>query len=179
MDFIEITKSWIHTFVIGLNICPFAGHPFREDLIRYRLEETDSVEKLVETLMEELDFLQKNKSEEIETSILIHPNVLSEFLDYNDFLSVAGAVLEEMNLEGEIQIASFHPDYQFAGEAKNAPSNYVTRSPFPMLHLIRESSVTKAIEMYPDIEQVPYDNIKKLNDLGLEKIKEIIQTKSQ
>jgi len=178
MDFIKKTKSWIHNFVIGLNICPFAGHPFREDKIRYRLEETESVEKLIGTLMEELIFLQKNKSEEIETSILIHPNVLTEFLDYNDFLSVAEALLEEMELEGEIQIASFHPDYQFAGEAKNAPSNYVTRSPFPMLHLLRESSVTKAIEMHPNTEQIPFDNIKKLNDLGLEKIKEMNQTKS-
>ncbi len=176
MDYIEQTKSWIETFVIGLNICPFAGHPFREDRIRYQIEETESLEKLVETLMQELDFLQKNKSEDIETSILIHPNVLNDFLDYNDFLSVAEAVLKEMELEGEIQIASFHPDYQFAGEAKDAPSNYVTRSPFPMLHLIRESSVTKAIEMHPDIEQVPYDNIKKLNDLGIKRIKEMIQT---
>ncbi len=178
MGYIEKTKDWIHNFVIGLNICPFAGHPFREDLIRYRLEETETIEKLVETLMEELDFLQKKRSNEIETSVLIHPNVLTDFLDYNDFLSVGEAVLKEMNLEGEIQIASFHPDYQFAGEAKHAPSNYVTRSPFPMLHLIRESSVTKATEVHPDIEQVPYDNIKKLNDLGLEKIKKLIQTKS-
>jgi hypothetical protein len=178
MDFIEKTKSWIQTFVIGLNICPFASHPFREDKIRYCLEESGSVEKLVETLMEELNFLQKNKNIEIETSILIHPNVLTDFLDYNDFLSVAEAVLEEMDLAGEIQIASFHPEYQFAGETKNAPSNYVTRSPFPMLHLIRESSVTKAIEIHPDVKQVPYDNIKKLNELGLERIKEMIQPKS-
>lgn len=176
MDFIEKTKSWIQTFVIGLNICPFASHPFREDKIRYRLEESESAEKLVETLMEELNFLQKNEITEIETSILIHPNVLTEFLDYNDFLSVAEAVLAEMNLEGEIQIASFHPDYQFAGEAKNAPSNYVTRSPFPMLHLLRESSVTKAVEMHPNTEQIPFDNIQKLNDLGLEKIKKMIKT---
>lgn len=178
MDFIGKTKSWILNFVIGLNICPFAGQPFREDRIRYRLEETDRVEKLVKTLMEELEFLYKKKSKQVETSILIHPNVLTDFLDYNDFLSVAAVVLEEMDLEGEIQIASFHPDYQFADETQNAPSNYVTRSPFPMLHLIRESSVTKAIEMHPDIQQVPYDNIKKLNDLGLESIKELIQTKS-
>jgi hypothetical protein len=178
MDFIEKTKSWIQNFVIGLNICPFAALPFREDRIRYRLEESGNVEKLIETLMEELDFLQKNKIEEVETSILIHPNVLNDFLDYNDFLSVAEAVLVELDLEGEIQIASFHPDYQFAGEAKHAPSNYVTRSPFPMLHLIRESSVTKATEVHPNIEQVPYDNINKLNNLGVEKIKEMIQTKS-
>lgn len=176
MDFIEQTKSWIQGFVIGLNICPFASQPFREDRIRYRLEETGSSEKLVETLMEELGFLQRSKSEAVETSILIHPNVLTDFLDYNDFLSVAEAVLEEMNLDGEIQIASFHPDYQFAGEAKNAPSNYVTRSPFPMLHLLRESSVTKAIEMHPDTKQIPFDNIQKLNELGLEKIKEMNQT---
>ena len=176
MDFIEKTKSWIQTFVIGLNICPFASHPFQEDKIRYRLEESESGEKLVKTLMEELDFLQKNENTAIETSILIHPNVLTDFLDYNDFLSIAEAVLEEMDLEGEIQIASFHPDYQFAGEGKNAPSNYVTRSPFPMLHLLRESSVTKAIETHPNTEQIPFDNIQKLNDLGLEQIKKMNRT---
>ncbi len=176
MDFIENTKSWIQTFVIGLNICPFAGHPFREDKIRYRLEESESVEKLVETLMEELNFLQKNENINIETSILIHPNTLTDFLDYNDFLSIADAVLEDMDLEGEIQIASFHPDYQFAGEKKNAPSNYVTRSPFPMLHLLRESSVTKATEIHPNTEQIPLDNIQKLNELGLEKIKRMGKT---
>jgi len=176
MDFIKKTKSWIQTFVIGLNVCPFASHPFREDKIRYRVEESESAEKLVETLIEELNFLQKNNSTTVETSILIHPNVLTDFLDYNDFLSVAEAVLAEMNLAGEIQIASFHPDYQFAGEGKNVPSNYVTRSPFPMLHLLRESSVTKAIELHPNTEQIPFDNIKKLNELGLEKIIEMNQT---
>ncbi|MFK8008432.1 MAG: DUF1415 domain-containing protein [Saprospiraceae bacterium] len=176
MDFIEKTKSWIQTFVIGLNICPFAGHPFREDKIRYRLEESESLEKLLETLLEELDLLQKNENTTIETSILIHPNVLTDFLDYNDFLSVVEAVLKEMDLEGEIQVASFHPDYQFAGENKDAPSNYVTRSPFPMLHLLRESSVTKAIELHPNTEQIPFDNIQKLNELGLEKIKRMTKT---
>jgi len=176
MDFIKKTKSWIQTFVIGLNVCPFASHPFREDKIRYRVEESESAEKLVETLIEELNFLQKNNSTTVETSILIHPNVLTDFLDYNDFLSVAEAVLAEMNLAGEIQIASFHPDYQFAGEGKNVPSNYVTRSPFPMLHLLRESSVAKAIELHPNTEQIPFDNIKKLNELGLEKIIEMNQT---
>ncbi|MFK7775311.1 MAG: DUF1415 domain-containing protein [Saprospiraceae bacterium] len=176
MDFIKVTKSWIQSFVIGLNICPFASLPFREDKIRYRLEESVSTEKLVETLMEELNILQHNKNTEIETSILIHPNVLLDFLDYNDFLSIAEAVLEEMDLEGEIQIASFHPDYQFAGEAKNAPSNYVTRSPFPMLHLLRECSVTKAIEIHPNTKQIPFDNIQKLNELGLEEIKKLNKT---
>lgn len=176
MDFIKKTKSWIQTFVIGLNICPFAGLPFREDKIRYHLEESERVEDLIKTLMKELEFLHKNKNTNIETSIVIHPNVLTDFLNYNDFLSIADAVLREMDLEGEIQIASFHPDYQFAGEQQNAPSNYVTRSPFPMLHLLRECSVTKAIQHHPNTEQIPHDNILKLNQLGVEKIKKITQT---
>lgn len=176
MDFIEKTKLWIKTFVIELNICPFARVPFQEDKIRYRLEATDQVESLVETLIEELIFLKKIDQTKVETSILIHPNVLNDFLDYNDFLAVTEALIIEMNLEGVIQIASFHPDYQFAGEEKNAISNYVTRSPFPMLHLLRESSVEKAIESHKDIHQIPNDNIEKLNKLGLEKIQEMLRT---
>ena len=176
MDFIEKTKSWIQIFVIGLNLCPFAGHSFREDKIRYRLEESDSLEKLIETLIEELNFLQKDKNNEVETSILIHPNVLNDFLDYNDFLSIADAVLVDMDLQGEIQIASFHPDYRFAGEKKEAPSNYVTRSPFPMLHFLRENIVTKAVQQHPNTEQIPFDNTQKLNDLGLDELKRMTKT---
>lgn len=176
MDFIEKTKLWIKTFVIGLNICPFAKVPFQEDKIRYRLETSDQLENLVETLIEELNFLINCDPSKVETSILIHPYVLNEFLDYNDFLAVTEALIIEMNLEGEVQIASFHPDYQFAGEEKNAPSNYVTRSPFPMLHLLRESSVEKAIETHKNIHQIPDDNIQKLNQIGLDKILEMLRT---
>ncbi len=170
MDKIEQTKSWINKIVIGLNLCPFAAHPFRAEKIKYRLEETDDIKQLTEALVEELLFLKNIKSSEVETSFIIHPNVLLEFLDYNDYLSVVEIVLKELELEGIIQVASFHPDYQFAGEAKDAPSNYVTRSPYPMLHLLRESSVTKAIESHPSAEQIPFDNIKTMNELGLENI---------
>jgi len=170
MNKIEQTKLWIKKVVIGLNLCPFAAHPFRSEKIKYLLEETDNLEKLTATLVEELLFLNNVKPNEVETSFIIFPNALEDFLDYNDYLSVVDDVLKDLELEGIIQVASFHPDYQFAGESKDAPSNYVTRSPFPMLHLLRESSVTQAIESYPSVEQIPKDNIKTMNELGLENI---------
>ena len=174
MDFIKKTKLWIEQFVIGLNLCPFANHPFVNNKIRYKLEEAENLEKLVETLIEELIFLQKKSKDEIETTLIIHPNILNDFLDYNDFQDVVGAVLEEHDLVGVFQVATFHPDYQFAGEHLNSPSNFVTRSPFPMLHILREESVENAIHLHPNTEMIPEDNIQKMNELGIVGIKKLL-----
>lgn len=173
MDKIEKTKSWIEKFVIALNLCPFANHPFVNNKIRYKLEETKDLEQLVKTLIEELSFLQKKQNEAVETTLIIHPNLLNDFLDYNDFRGVVEAVLEENEWVGIFQVATFHPDYQFAGEHQNSPSNFVTRSPFPMLHILREESVEKAIDSHPDTDLIPDENIQKLNELGIDGIKKI------
>ncbi len=174
MDVIKKTKSWIEKFVIGLNLCPFANHPFVNNRIRYRLEETNDLEKLVATFIEELEFLQKKSNHELETTFIIHPNLLNDFLDYNDFQEVINAILEKYDLEGVLQVAMFHPDFQFAGEDLDAPSNYVTRSPFPMLHILREESVEKAIHSHSNTNLIPEENIQKMNDLGLEGIQKMI-----
>lgn len=175
MDYIQITKSWIDQFVIKHNLCPFAAFPFRNKKIRYQLEETEDVEKLVMTLINELNYIKNKSGQELETSLIIHPKVLNEFLDYNDFLYAANELLKEMNLDGEIQIASFHPNYQFAGEAEDAPSNFVTRSPFPMLHLLREDSVAKAIQSHPNTEQIPFENIDKMNEIGFDQLNSFLR----
>ena len=181
MNAIAKTKLWIEDFVIGLNLCPFAAHPYQQGKIRFRLEETADIEKLITTLKEELLLLQKTPTSKVETSIVVIPNILKDFINplagkiaYNDFLSVVEKILEELGLVGELQVASFHPDYQYAGTNQNDPSNYVTRSPYPMFHLLREESLEKVIATYPDVEQIPFNNIKKLNELGIEEILKLI-----
>lgn len=167
--YIAQTQAWINSFVIGLNLCPFAKHPFQKDTIRYVLCEVETQEALLEKLYEELILLQKTPS--TETSLIIHPNVLQDFGDYNEFLAIAEALLDDLELEGIVQIASFHPDYQFADAATDAVENYTNRAPYPMLHLLREASVTQAIEHYPDVDSIPEQNIANLRRLGISTIK--------
>ncbi len=171
MHYIVETQAWIKSFVIGLNLCPFAKHPFQQDSIRYVLCEVQTQEALLQKLYEELLLLQKTPHSETETTVLIHPNVLQDFNDYNEFLAIAEALLEDLELEGIIQIASFHPDYQFADAATDAVENYTNRAPYPMLHLLREASVTQAIEHYPDVDSIPEQNIANLRRLGISTIK--------
>lgn len=168
---IRHTKQWIQEFVIGMNFCPFAKSPFRTDKIRYLLTETNEQETLLQTLMNELLWLHEIPAEEVETSLIIHPNVLQNFEEYNDFLAVTDALLEDLGLEGIFQIASFHPDYQFADAAVDAVENYTNRAPYPMLHLLRESSVTLATAHYPDVDSIPDKNIAKLRAFGIEEVK--------
>jgi hypothetical protein len=123
-------------------------------------------EDLLEDLIKELSFLVQTPAEEIDTTLLIHPGVLDDFADYNDFLDVADAALEELDLVSEIQIASFHPHYQFAGSGPYDIDNYTNRSPYPMLHLLREASVTRAVEAKPDAALIFDQNIAKLRGMG-------------
>jgi len=171
---IERTKEWIQAFVIQYNLCPFAAHPFQHNKIRFCLVESVELEDLAKALIKEMQLLCSVSPEEIETSLIIHPNVLTGFLDYNDFLAVAESILEELGLEGVIQIASFHPQYQFADASPDDVANYVTRSPFPMLHLLREESVAHAIAHHSDTTKIPEENIKKMEALGLRRLKLIL-----
>jgi len=166
-NYIKITKRWIEAFVIGLNFCPFAQKPYRTDKIRYVLSEATTVEQLFEELMQELLLLQKTPRTQVETTLLIHPQVLTDFHEYNDFLAIAENAVEELQLDGILQIASFHPDYQFAESLPNAVDNYTNRSPFPMLHLLREDSISEAVAHYPEVELIPERNVSTLRKLGL------------
>ena len=165
---IAATRHWVEAAVIGLDLCPFALAVHIQDLIRYSVSSAETPEQLLADLLRELQILADTDPAEIETTLLIHPGTLTEFLDYNDFLDVVDAALEDLGLDGVIQIASFHPQYQFAGTGPDDIENYTNRSPYPMLQLLRESSVERAVETFPDTARIFEKNIETLRQLGLE-----------
>src|ERR1700683_994602 len=140
---IDWTRRWIRSVVIELNLCPFAQRVFQDDKIRYMVSRAEDKAALAAALRSELEFLNTASASRVVTTLLIHPYVLGDFLDYNDFLDVADQLVDELDLTGTIQIASFHPHYQFADSTADAVENYTNRSPFPMLHLLREESVSE------------------------------------
>ena len=163
---IAATRHWLAKAVIGLRLCPFAAVPFAREQIRYRVSEQQSTDGLVQELAQELAALHAADPQLCETSLLIHPRVLNDFGDYNQFLAEAEATLVALDLGGELQIASFHPDYRFAGSAPNDVENYSNRSPYPMLHLLREASVTRAVATYPGVREIGERNMATLRALG-------------
>eukprot|EP01030_Chromulinospumella_sphaerica_P008661 gene8661-8472_t len=163
---IAATAHWVDKAVIGLNLCPFAKAVQVKKQIRYVVSDATTPEQLLEQLVAELEVLAEANPEKIDTTLLIHPQVLTDFEDYNEFLDVADAALEELQLDGELQIASFHPDYQFADTDKNDIDNYTNRSPYPTLHLIREDSIDRAVEAFPEAEQIFEKNIATMRALG-------------
>jgi hypothetical protein len=167
-EVLAATKSWLEKDVIGLNLCPFAKAVHASGQIRWRVSAAESAEALVEDLVAELKFIHAADPAAVDTTLLIHPKVLGDFLDFNDFLDVADEALEELGLVGEIQIASFHPKYQFSGTTPEDPTNRTNRSPYPTLHLLREASVERAIEGYPGAEEIPARNIETMRRLERE-----------
>ena len=165
-DAIEATRRWLERAVIGLNLCPFAKAVHVRGQIRWVLSDATTPEALLETLGEELLWLRDTSAEEVDTTLLIHPQVLTDFLDYNDFLETADALVESLGLDGVLQVASFHPDYQFAGSAPDDVENFTNRSPCPTLHLLREDSVSRAVEAFPDPEVIVERNVETLRKLG-------------
>jgi hypothetical protein len=166
-DILAATRHWLEAAVIGLDLCPFARAPFVKDKIRYALSEATAPETLLAELIAELQSLAAAEPGQIETTLLIHPCVLTDFLDYNDFLGAAEAAVAGLGLEGVIQIASFHPRYQFAGTGEDDIENYTNRSPYPMLHLLREASVERAVAAFPDAAEIYEKNIATLRRLGI------------
>jgi hypothetical protein len=166
-DIIAATREWIERAVIGLNLCPFAKSVYAGNLVRLVVSEARTADALLADLEHELRALARTTPEDVETTVLIHPHVLRSFLDYNDFLDVADAAIDRLGLTGVVQTASFHPEYQFAGTAPDDVTNYTNRSPYPMLHLLREESVERAVDGYPGVEQIPERNIETMRRLGL------------
>lgn len=164
-DPLELTRNWVERVVIGLNLCPFAKAVQTRGQVRYRLSSAKTEAELLSELCNELTTLQAADPAVVDTTLLVHPNVLQDFFDYNDFLADADAQLVELGLEGELQIASFHPAYCFAGSEPDDAANYTNRSPFPMLHLLREASVSRAVEAFPDPERIYERNIATLRAL--------------
>lgn len=160
------TRTWLERAVIGLNLCPFAKAVFQSERIRYVVCPATTTAELREALITELQMLHGCEREQCETTLLIHPEVLRDFLDYNDFLDEADAVLQQLDLEGEIQIASFHPHYQFAETQPDDITNFSNRSPYPLLHLLREEAVEEALASYTNAEQIVERNLATLRALG-------------
>ena len=166
MTAIEQTQHWLEQAVIGLNLCPFAKAVHTKGQIRWVHSNASDVKSLMADLVHELQLLAAADPETTDTTLLVHPQVLGDFLDYNDFLELADAALEELGLEGELQIASFHPQYQFEGTAPDDVENFSNRAPYPTLHLLREASVERAVEAFPQAESIYERNIETLRALG-------------
>jgi len=165
---IAVTQAWVDKAVIGMNLCPFAKAVQVRQQVRYVVSRATTPQALYEDLHQELVFLAKADPQQIDTTLLIHPCVLNDFLDYNAFLDAADSALEELDLEGEIQIASFHPAYQFADAAADDVSNCTNRSPYPILHLLREVSIERAVNAIPDAADIYERNIAAMEALGKE-----------
>jgi uncharacterized protein len=167
-DVVAATRIWLEKAVIGLNLCPFAKEVHLHNRIRYCVSEAQSENELLGDLMRELQALHAADPAQCETTLLVHPHVLTDFFVYNAFLERADDAVAELGLEGVMQIASFHPDYQFQDAASDAIENYTNRSPHPMLHLLREDSVERAVTTHPDTTAIYRKNIATLRKLGLE-----------
>jgi uncharacterized protein len=160
------TRAWVERAVIGLRMCPFAPGPHAGGRVRYAVSAARDREGLLNDLGRELTRLLDTPPERIETTLLIHPQVLVDFLDYNDFLADADELLQGLDLEGVIQIASFHPDYLFAGSTADDIANATNRSPYPMLQLLREASIERALAGVPRPEAIYEANVETLRRLG-------------
>lgn len=171
---ITATQNWVKTFVVGMNLCPFAKREVVKNRVRYFVSEATTTQQLLVEIQTELELLESDAT--IETTLVIHPSVLQDFYDYNDFLYDTDNLLIDMSLEGTYQIASFHPDYQFDGVDSDDVENYTNRSPYQMLHLIREESLERAVANYPNPDDIPQRNIDLMNELGIEKVKNLLKS---
>ena len=170
------TRVWLEKAVIGLNLCPFAKAVYLKNQVRFVVSSALHLDGLLEDLDRELDFLAAADPEEVDTTLLIHPTLLPDFLDFNDFLQIAEAAVDEHELEGIIQIASFHPQFQFADTAPDDMQNYTNRAPYPTLHLLRETSIDRAVAAFPEAETIYQRNIATLEKLGSAGWRELWET---
>jgi hypothetical protein len=165
-EVIAATRQWIERAVIGLNLCPFAKAVYVKNQVRFAVSVARHLDGLLEDLDRELDFLATADPEAVDTTLLIHPTLLPDFLDFNDFMQLADAAVDEHGLDGVIQIASFHPRFQFDGTAADDIGNFTNRAPFPTLHLLREASIERAVAAFPDADTIGQRNIVTLVALG-------------
>ena len=163
---IHETRAWIDRAVVGLNLCPFARAVQVKQQIRCVLSDATDAHALLARLCDEMHLLAEADPARVQTTLLVHPAVLTDFLDFNDFLEIADAALEELGYEGVLQVAPFHPQFQFAGTEPDDLGNASNRSPYPTLHLLREDSVERALAAFPDAEAIFETNIRTLQTLG-------------
>jgi hypothetical protein len=160
------TRRWLEHAVIGLNLCPFAKAVYAKQQVRFVLSDASTPGALLAQLGEEMLLLRETPAQQIDTTLLVHPGVLTDFLDYNDFLELADGLIDTLQLDGVLQVASFHPDYQFAGSAPDDIENFSNRAPYPTLHLLREDSVSRAVEVFSEPETIIERNAETLRGLG-------------
>ena len=172
-DIIVSTRRWVELVVVAFNLCPFAKRELVKERVRFVVSKASDEATLLDELAHELALL--NSDDSIETTLLIHPQVLQDFYHYNDFLEAADELLVDMDLEGVYQVASFHPDYQFGGTEPSDAENFTNRSPYPMLHLLREDSLSVAIDNYPEVDLIPERNIECMNAQGVEKLRALLE----
>jgi len=171
MQEIEKTKRWIEAFVIKLDLCPFAKHPFSNGKIHFAVETSEETEVQLTSFWNEVERLETAGPKDISNSILIYPNGLDDFFDYLELLDLCEELLKLQKVEDLFQIASFHPDYLFEGSKVDDVKNFTNRSPYPMIHILRVEEVSAAIEFYDDVDQIPKKNKSTLEEIGFEKIK--------
>lgn len=169
------TQRWLERAVIGLNLCPFAKSVHIKNQIRYVVSDARDEQAVLEDLHRLLEEVAQADPEQVDTALLILPHALADFMDYNDFLEIADGLLERMELDGVLQIASFHPRYQFEGSQPDDIENYTNRSPYPMLHVLREESLDRAVEAYPDASEVYLRNEETMRKLGHEGWKKLME----
>lgn len=169
---IEPVRRWVERVVVGLNLCPFAQSELLKHRVRFAVSQAQDEPALLVDLQAELERLTADPG--VETTLLIHPAVLTDFDDYNQFLDLAEALLRSLELDGIFQIASFHPDYQFAGTEPDDAENFTNRAPYPLLHLLREASLENAIDSYPGVEQIPQRNVELLTGRGREQMQALL-----
>ncbi|GAB3752930.1 DUF1415 domain-containing protein [Lysobacter olei] len=165
-DPIAATRRWLERAVIGLNLCPFAKAVHVKAQVRFVLSDATTREALRAQLDEELARLRDTDPDVVDTTLIVHPQVLTDFLEFNDFLDEADAAVAALGLEGVLQVASFHPDYRFAGTADDDIGNFTNRSPYPTLHLLREASIDRAVAAFPDPDVIVERNLRTLDELG-------------
>jgi hypothetical protein len=167
-EIIGATRRWLERSVIGLGLCPFAATVYKSGRVRYSVSDHRSAAGLLDELRSELVFLNEQDANACETTLLIHPWVLTDFIEFNAFLALCEALIVDLGLEGKLQIASFHPQYRFAGTQSGDIGNYTNRAPYPTLHVLREASIERALATVPDPDEIYRRNIRTLSALGHE-----------
>lgn len=168
------TRDWLTKAVIGLNLCPFAKAVQVKDQIRFAVSDATDAEGVLTDLQDELALLAETDPGQIDTTLLILPDTLDDFLEFNDFEDLADRLLKRMRLVGELQVATFHPQFQFADTEPDDITNYTNRSPYPILHLLREDSIDRAVESFPDAAEIYEKNIDTMRRLGIEGWKKLM-----
>ena len=169
-------RAWLEQFVVGLNVCPFARPVVSSEALRVVVCEATQHQDITAAFMTELDLIQRSSESMVATTLLAIPYALRDFEEYLDFIKEAESLLEAVGLSGVIQLASFHPEYQFEGEPAESAGHYTNRAPFALIHFLREEMMTRALDQFPDPEHIPLRNIQRLEAMGAATIKQMLKS---